>query len=59
MKKKNKKPIGLRERNTWGDVKPVTKVIPNKKKNPRIKYKGRADYDNQPYIFFTYKEIGE
>ena len=26
-------------RNDWGNVNPVTKVIPNKKKNPKIKHK--------------------
>lgn len=26
-------------RNDWGAIKPVTKVIPNKKKNPKIKHK--------------------
>ena len=31
--KKNKKPVELRGRGDWGMVKPVTKVIPNKKKN--------------------------
>ena len=53
--KKSKKPIGLRERNFWGDIKPITKIIPNKKKNPRIKHKNRADLDNQPYYFFISK----
>ena len=28
-------------RGDWGEVKPVTKVIPNKKKNPKVKHKGR------------------
>lgn len=26
-------------RRDWGDIKPVTKVIPNKKKNQKIKHK--------------------
>ena len=30
-------------RNTWGALSPVTKVIPNKKKDQRIKHKGRID----------------
>lgn len=32
-------------RGDWGDVNPVTKIIPNKKKNPKIKHKGRQ-YDD-------------
>lgn len=32
-------------RNTWGALSPVTKVIPNKKKDPRIKHKGKIDND--------------
>ena len=28
-------------RGDWGDISPVTKIIPNKKKNPKIKHKGR------------------
>lgn len=31
-------------RGDWGDINPVTKIIPNKKKNPKIKHKGRQ-YD--------------
>jgi len=30
-----------RMRGDWGEIKPVTKVIPNKKKNPKTKHKGR------------------
>ena len=30
-------------RKDWGDIKPITRVIPNKKKNPRVKHKGRAE----------------
>ena len=26
-------------RNDWGNVNPITKVVPNKKKNPKIKHK--------------------
>lgn len=34
-------------RNDWGSVNPVTKVIPNKKKNPKIKHKGKEnDYES-------------
>ena len=32
-------------RGDWGDINPVTKIIPNKKKNPKIKHKGR-EYDD-------------
>ena len=32
-------------RGDWGNVNPVTKIIPNKKKNPKIKHKGRQ-YDD-------------
>ena len=28
-------------RGDWGNISPVTKIIPNKKKNQRIKHKGR------------------
>ena len=28
-------------RRSWGEVNPVTKVIPNKKKNRKVKHKGR------------------
>ena len=28
-------------RGGWGDISPVTKIIPNKKKNPKIKHKGK------------------
>lgn len=28
-------------RGNWGAINPVTKVIPNKKKNPKTKHKGR------------------
>ena len=31
-------------RGDWGAVNPVTKVIPNKKKNPKTKHKGK-EYD--------------
>lgn len=32
-------------RGDWGDISPVTKIIPNKKKNPKIKHKGKQ-YDD-------------
>jgi len=31
-------------RGDWGAVNPITKVIPNKKKNPKTKHK-RKEYD--------------
>lgn len=31
-------------RGDWNGVNPVTKIIPNKKKNPKIKHKGKQ-YD--------------
>ena len=31
-------------RGDWGNISPVTKVIENKKKNPKIKHKGKQ-YD--------------
>lgn len=56
MSKKKKKPIELQGRGDWGDIKPITKIIPNKKKNLKIKHKNRADLDNQPFYFFMYLE---
>ena len=49
-KKKNLNPNPTYEvvrkiRGDWGDINPVTKIIPNKKKNPKIKHKGRQ-YDD-------------
>ena len=32
-------------RGDWGNISPVTKIIPNKKKNSKIKHKGRQDDD--------------
>lgn len=32
-------------RGDWNGVNPVTKIIPNKKKNPKIKHKGRQYED--------------
>ena len=32
-------------RGDWGNINPVTKIIPNKKKNPKIKHKGKQ-YDD-------------
>lgn len=30
-------------RKDWGDIKPIMRVIPNKKKSPRVKHKGRIE----------------
>ena len=30
-----------KQRGDWGNISPVTKIIPNKKKNPKEKHKGR------------------
>ena len=41
-KNKPKVPDYIRkQRGDWGQISPVTKVIPNKKKNPKIKHKGK------------------
>ena len=32
-------------RGDWGNINPVTKIIPNKKKSPKIKHKGKQ-YDD-------------
>lgn len=29
------------QRGDWGNISPITKVIPNKKKNQKIKHKGK------------------
>ena len=49
MEKKNKNTnttyeIVRKMRGDWGTINPVTKVIPNKKKNPKTKHKGK-EYD--------------
>lgn len=42
MKKKPKVPDYIRkQRGDWGALRPVTRIIPNKKKNPKIKHKNR------------------
>lgn len=44
MKKQESNPsyeINKKIRRDWGDIKPYTRIIPNKKKNPKIKYKGK------------------
>jgi len=30
-------------RKDWGDIKPITRVIPNKKKNQHVKHKGKIE----------------
>ena len=35
------KPAALRMRGDWGEIKPVTRVIPNKRRETRPKHKGR------------------
>lgn len=30
-------------RKDWDDIKPITRVIPNKKKNPCVKHKGKIE----------------
>ena len=36
--------VERRVRRDWGAISPITRVIPNKKKNQKIKHK-RKDYD--------------
>lgn len=48
MKKNNETVNGSYEANRkirkdWGDIKPITRVIPNKKKNPCVKHKGKIE----------------
>lgn len=47
MKKKNANAnyeAWCKERGSWGAISPITKVVPNKKKNPKTKYR-KKDYD--------------
>jgi hypothetical protein len=37
--------VNRKIRRDWGAISPVTKIIPNKKKNQKIKHKGRQ-YDD-------------
>ena len=53
MKKNRKKTAGeatwevaRKIRGDWGNISPVTKIIPNKKKSPKVKHKGRQ-YEDQ------------
>lgn len=34
-----------KQRGDWGDISPVTKIIPNKKKNSKVKHKGKQYED--------------
>lgn len=34
-----------KQRGDWGDISPVTKIVPNKKKNRKEKHKGKQ-YDD-------------
>ena len=36
--------VNRKIRGDWGAISPITKIIPNKKKNQKIKHKGRP-YD--------------
>lgn len=47
MKKKNANAnyeAWRKERGSWGAISPITKVVPNKKKDPKMKYR-KKDYD--------------
>ena len=37
--------VNRKIRRDWGGVKPYTRIIENKKKNPKIKHKGRQYED--------------
>ena len=39
-----------KQRGDWGAISPVTKVIPNKKKNPKVKHKGKEFDQNETDI---------
>ena len=46
-KRKSQVPDYIRkQRGDWGVISPVTKIIPNKKKNQKVKHKGR-EFDEQ------------
>ncbi len=38
--------INKKIRRDWGDIKPYTRIIPNKKKNPKTKHKGKEFNDD-------------
>lgn len=37
--------VARKIRGDWGNISPVTKIIPNKKKSPKVKHKGRQYED--------------
>lgn len=38
--------VNRKIRRDWNGVNPITRIIPNKKKNPKIKHKGKEfDYE--------------
>lgn len=46
MKKKNANAnykAWRKERGSWGAISPITKVVPNKKKNTAVKHKGKLE----------------
>ena len=43
--KKSNYEIVRKIRGDWGTISPVTKIIPNKKKNQKVKHKGKQYYD--------------
>ena len=53
MNKKNRKKtageatwkVVRKIRGDWGNISPVTKIIPNKKTSPKVKHKGRQYED--------------
>lgn len=38
--------VNRKIRRDWGEIKPYTRIIPNKKKNQKIKHKGRG-FENE------------
>ena len=49
MKKKETNPMyeaWRKQRGDWGIINPVTKVIPNKKKNHKPKHKGKEETES-------------
>lgn len=49
MKKKNTNAnyeAWRKERGNWGAISPITKIVPNKKKNIAVKHKGKLEGEN-------------
>lgn len=49
MKKKNANAnyeAWRKERGSWGAISPITKVVPNKKKNTTVKHKGKLERED-------------